>query len=113
MPELVLASASPRRSELLSQIGIVPDVIEAADLEETANPGEMPRAHAARLAKEKAKFISAKYPNAWVLGADTVVACGRRILPKAENVDTAKACLEILSGRRHRVYWGITVVRPN
>lgn len=113
MPELVLASASPRRSELLSQIGIVPDVIEAADLEETANPGEMPRAHAARLAKEKAKFISAKYPNAWVLGADTVVACGRRILPKAENVDTAKACLEILSGRRHRVYGGITVVRPS
>ena len=113
MPELVLASASPRRRELLAQIGIVPDVIEAADLEETANPGEMPRAHAARLAEEKAKSIASKYPDAWVLGADTVVACGRRILPKAEDEDTAKACLELLSGRRHRVYGGITIVRPS
>ncbi len=113
MPELVLASASPRRLELLAQIGIVPDVIEAADLNESMHAGEMPRKHAARLAEEKAKSIATKYPNAWVLGADTVVACGRRILPKAEDAETAKACLEALSGRRHRVYGGISVVLPS
>jgi len=113
MPDLVLASASPRRRDLLAQIGIVPDVVEAANLEEKAMPGELPRDHAARLAREKARAIANKYPNAWVLGADTVVACGRRILPKAENTETAKACLDMLSGRRHRVYGGIAVVLPD
>ena len=96
MPELILASASPRRRELLAQIGIVPDVIEAADLQETVLSGELPRVHAARLAEEKAKAVAIKYPDAWVLGADTVVACGRRILPKAEDAETAKACLEMM-----------------
>ena len=112
MPDLILASASPRRCELLAQIGIVPDVIEAADLEETVLSGELPRVHAARLAEEKAKAVAIKYPDAWVLGADTVVACGRRILPKAEDMETAKACLEMMSGRRHRVHGGIAVVLP-
>ena len=112
MPDLILASASPRRRELLAQIGIVPDVIEAADLEETVLSGELPRVHAARLAEEKAKAVAIKYPDAWVLGADTVVACGRRILPKAEDAETAKACLEMMSGRRHRVHGGIAVVLP-
>ncbi|MEC7203769.1 MAG: Maf family protein, partial [Pseudomonadota bacterium] len=112
MPDLILASASPRRRELLAQIGIVPDVIEAADLEETVLSGELPRVHAARLAEEKAKAVAIKYPDAWVLGADTVVACGRRILPKAEDAETAKACLEMMSGRRHRVHGSIAVVLP-
>ena len=113
MPDLILASASPRRRELLAQIGIVPDVIEAADLQETVLSGELPRVHAARLAEEKAKAVAIKYPDAWVLGADTVVACGRRILPKAEDAETAKACLEMMSGRRHRVHGGIAgIVAP-
>ena len=112
MPDLILASASPRRRELLAQIGIVPDVIEAADLEENVLSGELPRVHAARLAEEKAKAVAIKYPDAWVLGADTVVACGRRILPKAEDAETAKACLEMMSGRRHRVHGSIAVVLP-
>jgi septum formation protein len=110
---LVLASASPRRLELLRQIGIVPDAVDPADLDETPLPGELPPSHVLRLAEAKARAVSPRHPGAFVLAADTVVACGRRILPKAEDVPTARACLTLLSGRRHRVYGGIALITPN
>lgn len=101
--DLILASASPRRRELLAQIGITPARIEAADTDETPLKNEEPLAYAERVAREKARIIAARYPNATVLAADTVVHCGRRILPKAETREQAEACLKLLSGRRHRV----------
>lgn len=112
-PRLVLASASPRRLDLLRQIGVVPDVVLPADLDETPEPGELPRAHAARLAAAKARAIAATCPDAIVLGADTVVGLGRRILPKAEDAATARRCLALLSGRRHRVYGGVALALPD
>jgi septum formation protein len=112
MSMLVLASASPRRLELLCQIGIVPDAIDPADIDETPIPGELPPGHVFRLAEAKARAVMPRHPGAFVLAADTVVACGRRILPKAEDAATARACLELLSGRRHRVYGGIALVTP-
>jgi septum formation protein len=112
MPILVLASASPRRIELLRQIGIVPDRIDPADIDETPAKGELPAAHVVRLAEAKAKAVQPRHPGAFILAADTVVACGRRILPKAEDEATARACLALLSGRRHRVYGGIAVMTP-
>lgn len=111
-PALVLASASPRRLALLGQIGIVPDAIDPAELEETAVAGELPRDHARRLARDKALAVAARHAGALVLGADTVVASGRRILPKAEDPATALACLRLLAGRSHRVYGGICLVTP-
>jgi septum formation protein len=110
---LVLASASPRRLELLAQIGIVPDAVDPAELDETPLPRELPAQHALRLAREKALAVAARYPGAFVLGADTVVACGRRILPKAEDEKTARQCLALLSGRRHRVEGGVALVCPD
>ncbi|AGH97362.1 Maf family protein [Micavibrio aeruginosavorus] len=107
---LILASASPRRLDLLAQMGIAPDHIAPADLDETPLKAETPDAHALRLAIEKARAVAAKHPASIILAADTVVACGRRILPKAENETQARACLKILSGRRHRVYNGICVI---
>ena len=112
MPILVLASASPRRLELLRQIGIVPDTVDPADIDETPRRGELPPGHALRLAEAKARAVAPGHPGAFVLAADTVVACGRRILPKAEDAATARACLNLLSGRRHRVYGGIALVTP-
>ncbi len=112
-PRLILASASPRRLDLLAQIGVVPDAVEAADIDETPVAGELPRQNAARLARAKAQAIADRNPGALVIGADTVVACGRRILPKAEDEKTALRCLELLSGRRHRVYGGIAVILPD
>ena len=109
---LVLASASPRRRELLAQIGIVPDRIVAADLDEAPHARELPRDHALRLAEAKARAVAAAAPEALVLGADTVVALGRRILPKAEDEATARQCLMRLSGRRHRVLGGVCIVAP-
>ena len=111
-PLLVLASASPRRRALLEQIGYAPDVVEPAALDEAVLPGELPEAHAVRLACAKAEAVAARHPGAFVLGADTVVACGRRILDKAESEENARRCLSLLSGRRHRVYGGITVIDP-
>ncbi len=111
-PPLVLASASPRRRALLEQIGYGPDTVEPAALDEAVLPGERPEAHAARLARAKAEAVAARHPGAFVLGADTVVACGRRILDKAESEESAQRCLSLLSGRRHRVYGGVTVVDP-
>lgn len=112
-PRLVLASASPRRRELLGQIGITPDHIVPADIDETPRRGENARALAQRLAQEKAAQVATTSPDAFVLAADTVVACGRRILPKAEDAATARRCLKLLSGRRHRVATGVAVIAPD
>ena len=109
---LVLASASPRRLALLAQIALAPDIVDPAELDETPRPRELPRAHALRLAEGKARAVTARHAGAFVLGADTVVACGRRILPKPEDEATARACLDLLSGRRHRVHGGIALVTP-
>jgi septum formation protein len=110
---LVLASASPRRLDLLRQIGIEPASIDPADLDETPLRDELPSQHAARLAAEKAAAVAARHAGSFVLAADTVVACGRRILPKAETEAQARACLKLLSGRRHRVYGGVVLVLPD
>ena len=112
-PPLILASASPRRRALLAQIGIAPDRIVPPQIDETPRPRELAPALVLRLAGEKARAVAADNPGAAVLAADTVVACGRRILPKAEDEATAKRCLELLSGRRHRVYGGICVIAPD
>ena len=109
---LVLASASPRRQELLAQIGILPDVIDPADIDEAPLLGELPVEHAGRLALAKAAVVAGRHPQAFVLAADTVVACGRRILPKADTHASADACLRLLSGRRHRVIGGLCVTTP-
>jgi septum formation protein len=111
-PRLVLASASPRRLELLRQIGLEPDVVEAADLDETPLNKETPRRLAERLAVAKAALVAARRPSDYVLAADTVVAVGRRILPKAETADEVRACLQLLSGRAHRVLTGVCVQAP-
>ncbi|PGH58096.1 septum formation protein Maf [Azospirillum palustre] len=112
-PRLVLASASPRRLDLLRQIGIVPDAVDPADLDETPLRDELPPQHALRLAAEKASCVAARHPESWILAADTVVACGRRILPKAEREEEARRCLSLLSGRRHRVIGGIVLLVPD
>jgi septum formation protein len=110
---LVLASASPRRLELLRQVGLVPDAIDPAALDETPLPRELPAQHARRLAEAKARAVAPRHPGAFILAADTVVGCGRRILPKAEDEATARRCLELLSGRRHRVHGGIALMTPS
>ena len=110
---LVLASASPRRRDLLAQIGMVPDTIDPADIDEQPRKNELPRDYAKRIAAAKADAVIGRHPDAYVLAADTVVACGRRILPKAENPDTARACLERLSGRRHRVHGAFVLQVPD
>lgn len=107
---LVLASASPRRLDLLAQIGLRPDRIVPAELDETPLPREVPHRHAARLAVAKALAVAAHHPGCVVLAADTVVAVGRRILPKAETETVAAECLRLLSGRRHRVWGGVAVI---
>lgn len=112
-PSFILASASPRRLDLLAQIGIRPDDVDPADLDETPFPRELPGPHAARLAEAKAKTVAFRHAGALVLAADTVVACGRRILPKAENERQARQCLALLSGRRHRVLGGLCVIAPD
>ena len=111
-PPLVLASASPRRLDLLAQLGIVPDAVAPAHLDEAARPRELPAVHARRLAREKVEAVASAHPGAFILGADTVVACGRRILPKAETEAEALRCLMLLSGRRHRVLGGVCVRAP-
>ena len=109
---LVLASASPRRLDLLRQIGIEPAAIEAAALDEAPSKNELPTIHAARLALAKAQAVASRHGDCFVLAADTVVGCGRRILPKAETADDARRCLALLSGRRHRVLGGVCVIAP-
>jgi len=109
-PHFILASASPRRSALLKQAGIVPDEVISADIDETPHKDELPAQYAERVAREKAQAVAAKHPNAVVLAADTVVVCGRRILPKAEDEQTARECLKLLSGRRHRVHTAVCII---
>ncbi len=109
---MILASASPRRLELLARLGIAPDAIDPADIDETPARGELPRPYAVRMAREKAAAVAARHPGAVVLAADTVVGAGRLILPKAEDLATARHCLERLSGRRHRVYSAVATVDP-
>jgi septum formation protein len=105
---LVLASASPRRLDLLKRIGVVPDAVIPAEIDETPHQGELPVRYACRMAAAKAAALAE--PGALVLGADTVVAAGRRILPKALDEAEARASLELLSGRRHRVHSAVTLV---
>jgi septum formation protein len=109
---LVLASASPRRLELLHQIGIAPAAVDPAEIDETPLKGELPAAYAKRIAALKLETVVARHPDSFVLAADTVVACGRRILPKAEDEATARRCLTLLSGRRHHVLGGIAMATP-
>ena len=117
-PKLVLASGSPRRLGLLNQAGIEPDALRPADIDEVPKRGELPRALATRLARGKAEGalnqvrLDDELRGSYILAADTVVAVGRRILPKAELLDEATQCLRLLSGRNHRVYSGICLVTP-
>ena len=113
MGRLILASASPRRLDLLARIGVVPDAIVPADIDESVPKGELPRQHALRLARQKAQSIAHDEPDALVLAADTVVSVGRRILPKVEDETTLRACMELLSGRRHRVLTGVALCVPS
>jgi septum formation protein len=109
IPPLVLASASPRRLDLLRQVGLEPAEIDPADIDETPALREAPRAYALRMARAKLAAVACRHPGAVVLAADSVVVCGRRILPKAESEQDARACLTLLSGRRHRVLGGVAV----
>ena len=118
-PKLVLASGSPRRLALLGQIGLVPDAVMTTDLDETPKRGELPAKLAFRLARKKAEAIiervraEEKISSAYILGADTVVAVGRRILPKPDLREDAAAGLKLLSGRTHRVYSGVCLITPD
>lgn len=107
--QLILASASPRRLDLLAQIGITPAAVHPADIDETPHKSELPDVYAKRLAAEKARAVAHAQPDSIILAADTVVFCGRRILPKAEDEASARHCLALLSGRRHRVGTAVAV----
>src|SRR3546814_1306037 len=107
---LILASASPRRCELLGQIGASPDAVDPADLDATPLKGELPAAYAARVAAEKRALVAARHPGALVLSGDTLVAAGRRTLPKTESEAEARQCLQLLSGRRPAVLRAITLI---
>jgi len=113
MPKLILASASPRRLQLLARIGVTPDAIVPADIDETPHEGELARAYAERMAAQKAAVVAAAHRDAAVLSGDTVVAVGRRILPKAQSQADAQLCLALLSGRRHRVLSAVTLTLPD
>jgi septum formation protein len=115
MPLLVLASESPRRIALLAQAGITPDAVLPAAIDEAVRKGELPRAHSQRLAAEKARKIESEWNGkpAFILAADTVVALGRRILPKARDDNEVRACLKLLSGRRHQVITAVALVAPS
>jgi len=118
-PKFVLASGSPRRLSLINQAGVEPDSLEPAEIDETPERGELPRTLSVRLAREKAlkaqERIRARedLKGAFILAADTVVAVGRRIMPKPELLEEAASCLRLLSGRTHRVYSGVCLVTPN
>jgi len=110
MKPFILASASPRRRDLLAQIGLFPAQIIPANIDENPLEGELPRAHALRLACEKAQKVSRDHSGEVILASDTVVGVGRRILPKTEDRDSAEMCLKLLSGRAHRVFTGVAVI---
>ena len=109
-PRLILASASPRRRDLLARLGVAPEEVRAADIDETPHKGELPRDYARRMAREKAQALDV---DAHILAGDTVVAAGRRILPKTEDEAEARRCLELMSGRRHRVLSAIALRCPD
>ena len=111
--QLILASQSPRRKHLLAEAGIFADKIIAADIDETSLKNERPADYVLRMALKKAHVVAGQQGSQFILSADTAVACGRRILPKAETMEEAKRCLELLSGRSHRVYGGICLYLPN
>ncbi len=111
--QLVLASGSARRRDLLRQIGIEPSAIDPPHIDEHHGPRELPLAYARRMARAKLAAVAGRHRESWVLAADTVVACGRRILPKAETEGEARASLGLLSGRRHRVLGGIAIAAPD
>ena len=113
VPHLVLASASPRRLQLLHQIGVIPKVIDPPDIDETPNKGEFPKSLAKRLAQKKINIVAQRNVGHWIISADTIVACGRRILPKPINRSQAKKNLSLLSGRRHRVIGCVCVLGPS
>ncbi len=113
IPPLVLASASPRRLDLLRQVGFEPAEIDPPDVDETPAVRERPRAYALRMAVSKLAAVASRHPGSIVVAADSVVVCGRRILPKAESESEARACLGRLSGRRHRVLGGVAVGSPD
>jgi septum formation protein len=113
LSHLILASSSPRRLSLLADIGIKPHKVIAADIDETPHPRELPRQLAIRLAGQKLAVVAAQEPDVYVLAADTVVACGRRILPKAETAEEVRSCLRLLSGRRHHVYTAVALHTPS
>lgn len=110
--KLVLASASPRRLALLEQVGIYPEGVAPAQIDETPAPQEPPDRLGERLAREKAVLVKQRYQECWILGADTVVATGHKILPKPRSSTEAEVCLRCLSGRRHRVHSGVCIVDP-
>lgn len=110
MVAFVLASASPRRLDLLARIGIVPARVDPADIDETPLKAEPPRLHVIRLARLKALAVAVRHPGLVVLAADTMVTAGQRILPKADDEATARRCLNLLSGRRHRVLTAVAVI---
>ena len=112
MASLVLASASPRRLDLLRRIGIEPGCIAPAEIDESPRRGELPRDLATRLAGEKCAVAAERFPDSYVLAADTVVACGRRVLGKPRDIAEARQFLAMLSGRRHRVWGGIAIHAP-
>jgi septum formation protein len=113
VPSLVLASASPRRLDLLRQVGLEPAEIDPADIDETPAARELPRAYALRMATSKLAAVAPRHPGAVVVAADSVVVCSRRILPKAETEAEARVCLGRLSGRRHRVLGAVAVGYPD
>lgn len=115
MPDLILASASPRRLELLDQIGVHPACVRPADIDETPKPAEKPQHLAGRLARGKAEKIRLEYEGrkSFILAADTVVACGTRLLDKPKDEEQAQFYLRLLSGRRHKVYGGIALLAPS
>ena len=108
---LILASASPNRVDLLSRIGIVPDKILPADVDEAEHKGELPRNVAIRLAYEKAAKVASLVDSGYIIGADTVAAVGRRTLPKALDERMVRDCLKLVSGRRHKLYTGVTIIK--
>src|SRR5450755_51106 len=113
--QLILASESPRRATLLAQAGITPDAVLPAAIDERVRKGELPRLHAMRLAEEKARKVESEWNGApaFILAADTVVALGRRILPKAGDDEEVRACLKLLSGRRHQVITAVALITPD
>lgn len=113
MSRFILASQSPRRRDLLAQIGFVPDAVRPADIDETPRKAELPRPYAIRMAREKAEAVAPSETGSIILAGDTVVAAGRRILGKAETMDEARGMLSLLSGRRHRVISSLAVKTPH